>query len=158
MNTQVTLWKRWNTYQAFHVDAITRPIKVCIQCIMCDTPAWSLVNKLKAVMALLDPGGRAVFLDVNVRERTSAGFSQRSQPMHYKGVSPIENLAEGMVSQFSLNSMHVVRLGTMSPIANDVRVSAQSVVLMSLCLCKSSSVAVRDTSQTPPRQRHSVPR
>lgn len=48
------------------------------------------------------------FLDLNAPVRSDASFSERRQPNHHKGVSPLEACNTGMVSQFPLDPMHLV--------------------------------------------------
>lgn len=43
--------------------------------------------------------------------RTDESFRARETPHHYRGLSPLEEIGTGMVSQFRLDAMHLVYLG-----------------------------------------------
>ena len=99
-------------HQAIHVDGFTHPLKVHIQCTICDTPARNFVKQVKGHNGYFccdkctQEGqwtGKVVFDEVSAPARINACFNQRAQPTHHKGVSPFENLSVGMVSQFPLD-------------------------------------------------------
>lgn len=54
---------------------------------------------------------RTVYLDLNAPLRTDESFRNQEQPYHHKGVSPLLRLKTGLVSQFRLDSMHLVYEG-----------------------------------------------
>lgn len=40
--------------------------------------------------------------------RTDESFRNREQPQHHEGISPLERLGTGLVSQFRLDAMHLL--------------------------------------------------
>ncbi|KAK3911583.1 Halomucin [Frankliniella fusca] len=60
---------------------------------------------------------RMTFVDLNAPLRTDISFSQRAQPRHHTGVSPLERFGE-MVSSFRLDPMHLLYQGVMKRILN----------------------------------------
>ncbi|KMQ85236.1 hypothetical protein RF55_16325 [Lasius niger] len=54
---------------------------------------------------------RTVFLDLNAPLRTDESFRNQEQPYHHRGVSPLLRIKAGLVSQFRLDSMHLVYEG-----------------------------------------------
>ncbi|KAJ1526536.1 hypothetical protein ONE63_008123 [Megalurothrips usitatus] len=54
---------------------------------------------------------RMTFLDLDQPLRSDESFQQRRQPRHHRGVSPLEAVGTGMVSQFPLDPMHLVYAG-----------------------------------------------
>lgn len=54
---------------------------------------------------------RIVFIYDNESERNDYSYNSREQPRHHHGDSPLEGIGTGMVSQFRLDSMHLVYKG-----------------------------------------------
>lgn len=54
---------------------------------------------------------RVTFVDLNQPLRTDESFSNREQPQHHDGTSPLERLGTGLVSQFRLDAMHLLYAG-----------------------------------------------
>ena len=129
------------TNQLF-VDSFTNPLQLYISCIICDTPAWAFVKQVKG-QAGSQKGvwlDKMTFPEVDAPVRTDADFNQHSDSRHHTGVSPLQALSLGMVSQFPLDFMHLVCLGVVrcllwlwskSPIHRNSRISAQSVCCIS---------------------------
>lgn len=54
---------------------------------------------------------RITFVDLNQPLRTDESFRNREQPQHHEGISPLERLGTGLVSQFRLDAMHLLYIG-----------------------------------------------
>ncbi|XP_071582262.1 uncharacterized protein [Temnothorax nylanderi] len=54
---------------------------------------------------------RITFVDLNQPLRTDESFKNREQPQHHEGISPLERLGTGLVSQFRLDAMHLLYIG-----------------------------------------------
>ncbi|KAK3928712.1 Halomucin [Frankliniella fusca] len=54
---------------------------------------------------------RTVFLDMDAPLRSDQSFSNRSNPRHHTGQSPLEQIPTNMISSFRLDSMHLVAAG-----------------------------------------------
>ena len=131
------------------VDGFTNPLQLYISCTICDTPARAFVKQVKGHAGYhgcdkcsqkgvwLD---KMTFPEVDAPVRTDADFNQHSDSRHHTGVSPLQALSLGMVSQFPLDFMHLVCLGVVrrllwlwskSPIHRNIRISVQSVCCIS---------------------------
>ncbi|KAE8741244.1 hypothetical protein FOCC_FOCC013231 [Frankliniella occidentalis] len=102
--------------------AFGRNYEVKIRHFILDAPARALVkccagHSSKAACEKCDVVGyskysRIVFVGVNGDLRTDESFSNREQPSHHKGMSPLErDLNVKMVSQFRLDVLHLVHGG-----------------------------------------------
>lgn len=49
--------------------------------------------------------------DSNAEQRTDESFANRNQPRHHQGISPLENIGTGMVTQFVLDGLHLLHEG-----------------------------------------------
>ncbi|XP_071581480.1 uncharacterized protein [Temnothorax nylanderi] len=86
-----------------------------------DAPARSLVKRCighcgyasceKCTVWGIRANNRTVYLDLNAPLRTDESFKNQEQPYHHRGVSPLLRLQAGLVSQFRLDSMHLVHEG-----------------------------------------------
>lgn len=56
---------------------------------------------------------RTVFLDTNAPLRSDLSFIHQTNPLHHKGVSPLERIPTNMVSSFRLDAMHLLYAGVM---------------------------------------------
>jgi len=54
---------------------------------------------------------RVVYINLDENLRTDYSFLQQTQPQHHKNHSILERINTGMVSQFRLDSLHLVHLG-----------------------------------------------
>ncbi|KAK3925586.1 Halomucin [Frankliniella fusca] len=54
---------------------------------------------------------RMTFIGINYPLRTDDSFLARDTPHHHNGISPLEIVGTGMVSQFRLDAMHLVYVG-----------------------------------------------
>ncbi|KAK3907200.1 Halomucin [Frankliniella fusca] len=54
---------------------------------------------------------RMTFIGINYPLRTDDSFLARETPHHHNGISPLEIVGTGMVSQFQLDAMHLVYVG-----------------------------------------------
>lgn len=98
-------------------------ISVKINSIVCDAPAKSFISFIKnhtgyfGCSKCIDEGdflrNRMTFQSVDSKLRNDYSFKSRKQPEHHTGDSILEKLDIGMVSQISLDYMHLVCLGVM---------------------------------------------
>ncbi|KAK3923102.1 Putative surface cell antigen sca2, partial [Frankliniella fusca] len=54
---------------------------------------------------------RMTFFDLDAALRTDESFNNQEQPGHHVGLSPLQEIGIGMVSQFRLDPLHLVYLG-----------------------------------------------
>lgn len=54
---------------------------------------------------------RVTFVDLDQPLRTDESFRNREQLQHHEGISPLERLGTGLVSQFRLDPMHLLYIG-----------------------------------------------
>lgn len=86
-----------------------------------DAPARSLVKRCighcgyasceKCIVWGTRADNRTVYLDLNAPLCTDESFLNQDQPYHHRGISSLLNLKAGLVSQFRLDSMHLVYEG-----------------------------------------------
>ena len=125
---------------------------VDISCFICDAPARAFVKQVKGNSGYYGCDkcrqkgsweGRVVFPRVDVERRTDEGFNQRTDENHHNGISPLQNLSLGLVTQFPMEYMHLVCLGvtkrllwywTRSPVSKGIRLGLQSIAQISECL------------------------
>lgn len=94
---------------------------VAIRCVICDSPARSFVKCIKAFNGYFGcskcmqegdySNHRMLFLETNVKLRTDKNFLYQENEEHHIEKSIFERANLGMVSQFSLDYMHLVCLG-----------------------------------------------
>lgn len=121
---------------------------VIINAIVCDVPARSFITYTKghtghfSCSKCLQEGdfvhNRVVYPEINNTLRTDETFRSRIQAEHHTGDSVLEKLSIGMVSQISLDYMHLVCLGIMKRLlqlwlrgSKNVRLSTENVNLVS---------------------------
>ncbi len=101
--------------------------KVVISAFIADAPARSFLKCCKSHNAysgcekcvchgLWD--GRVTFADLNANIRTDTDFKDQVDANHHTGVSPLNKLGVGLVSQFPIDYMHLVCLGVMRKLLN----------------------------------------
>ena len=102
------------------VDGFTNPVQLCISCFICDTPVRAFVKQVKGHAGYRGCDkcsqkgvwiDKMTFLDVDAPVRTDADFNRHTDSRHHIGVSPLQALSLGMVSQFPLPFMLLVCLG-----------------------------------------------
>lgn len=131
------------------LDGVPHPLHIHIQCFVCDAPARAFVKNVKAHSGYFGCekccqrgvwNGKVTFSSTDSHLRTDADFRSRNNPEHHHGVSPVETLSVGMVTQFPLDYMHLICLGVMrrliwlwtkSPLEKNLRLSAMSVQRLS---------------------------
>ena len=79
---------------------------------------------------------KVIFPSTNAPLRTNQAFSQMTDFEHHIGVTPLKTLSIGMVTQFPLDYMHLVRLGVTkrilmfllkSPVRGGIRIGQTSI-------------------------------
>lgn len=101
--------------------------KVIINAFIADAPARSFLKCCKSHNAysgcekcvchgLWD--GRVTFTDLNAVVRTDNDFKDQVDENHHTGISPLNKLDVGLVSQFPIDYMHLVCLGVMRKLLN----------------------------------------
>ena len=99
------------------LDGFTNPVQLCISCFICDTPARAFVKQVKGHAGYHKCSQKGVWIDkmtfpdVDALVRTDADFNRHTDSRHHIGVSPLQALSLGMVSQFPLPFMLLVCLG-----------------------------------------------
>lgn len=106
----------------FTVDG--QVFEVQIRYYMCDAPARAFLKCIvhhngyegceKCTIRGEYYSNRVVLLDLNHPLRTDQAFQQRLNPVHHRGDSPLEDLGTKMVSQFPLDTMHLLYAGVFS--------------------------------------------
>ncbi|XP_031348209.1 uncharacterized protein LOC116174433 isoform X1 [Photinus pyralis] len=99
--------------------------RICVKlnAIICDAPAKSFISCIKnhtgyfGCSKCIQEGdfiaNRVTYPELNCTLRTDASFSAKIQAEHHKGISCLEELQIGMVSQIPIDYMHLVCLGIM---------------------------------------------
>lgn len=105
-----------------HVPDTDHFIAVDIMCVVCDTPAKSFVKQVKGHSGYYGWDkcsqhgvwkGKVTFPETYAQLRTDAQFDEMANEEHHTGISPFQNIQIGMVSQFTIDYMHLVCLGVM---------------------------------------------
>ena len=96
--------------------------------IVCDAQARVFVKQVKScagysgcdkcTQSAFHTGTKMIFPEGNVPLRTDDSFKHKQGEAHHIGVNPFEGLNLGMVSQFSIDYMHLVCLGVMRRLLN----------------------------------------
>ena len=99
-----------------------------IKNIVCDAQARVFVKQVKSCAGYsgcdkctqsgFHTGTKMIFPEVNAPLRTDDSFKHKQDEEHHIGVNPFEGLNLGMVSQFSIDYMHLVCLGVMRRLLN----------------------------------------
>ncbi|XP_071580037.1 uncharacterized protein [Temnothorax nylanderi] len=103
-----------------------RCIKVKVSKVLCDAPAKSFLLCIKghtgysSCTKCTEEGtfinGKVVFVKINGQLRNDSSFRNKLDEEFHKGVSPLEKLNMGLVSQVPLDGMHLVYLGVVKRI------------------------------------------
>lgn len=109
------------TESGLNVD--NKIITVNVRSFCCDTPARAFVkniknhngysgcDKCKVQGSYINR--RMVFRDLDAAKRTDSDFLEQSDEEHHKGLSPLITTRVGLVTNFPVDVMHCVMLGTM---------------------------------------------
>lgn len=102
--------------------------KVKIFGFICDAPARAFIKCIKhhagysSCEKCLQTGeyvdGRVVFESVCASKRTNSAFNQQLDDDHHTGVSPLQDLPIGMITNFPIDYMHNVCLGVVKKMLN----------------------------------------
>lgn len=96
--------------------------KVKIRAVICDAPARAFISQVNGHTAAIGCGKCTIegeYLESRIcfpyknkyTKRTDTSFANRNQEEFHKGISPLEILEIGMVSQFPLDYLHLICLG-----------------------------------------------
>ncbi|XP_074109308.1 uncharacterized protein LOC141534064 [Cotesia typhae] len=105
--------------EGFEYDS--HKFKVIIRAVICDSPARAFVTYTKGHGGFYGCGKciqegeysdhRMLFLDMDAPLRTDSNFINRLNEDHHLGKSDFEDIGVGMMSQFPVDYMHLVRQG-----------------------------------------------
>lgn len=104
------------------VEGSDHLFSVELSCLICDAPARAYVKQVKSHNAYhgcercTQRGkwiSKVTFPETDAPARTDASFDEMRDTDHHVGTSPLSRLSFGMVSQFTLDPMHLVYLGVM---------------------------------------------
>ena len=135
-------------------------IQVKVSCVICDAPAKAYIKQIKGHSGYfgcdkcVQKGvwvGKMTFPQTDANMRSDVQFDE--DEAHHLGPSPLRSMTLGMVTQFSLDYMHLVCLGVMKrvlmlwirgPIVNSCRTGANAVERISDSLIEMNNYLPRE--------------
>ncbi|XP_067206649.1 uncharacterized protein [Linepithema humile] len=104
----------------------TKLYSVTVSAFICDAPARAFIKVIKGHNGFYGcerctqkgthPFGATIFNKINAESRTDESFLLQTQLGHHNGISPLTEINFPMVTNFILDSMHLVHLGVMKKI------------------------------------------